>query len=314
MQAVIEIYDEEGPKRYERFSSRLPRFHAMFPIADGWRHVHEVCEAAAMVPSLVALHQAAIAGGKKPSEMGLPALPRGMVFTARLINPEGHEVASGSSTSQSLDLFSPAMGANSQGNTTCYPRKDFECGETAAFQRLLAAVGLGGDLFDSDEDSTIASMGRATKAVTEASQPRTTATVTSIGRIGEAVEDSEQTPHGISAPSIVDPADAFAAVRVADQTGPSSTEPEETPLSLESKGNAEVSEAPVAMTPPLTEAPGPKAGSRAPGRGPSEKQTLGALNRQIAVVARSVKQVPVTATTVAEATEEITRLQGLLSR
>lgn len=159
---------------YKLFSARLPEFLKRFPPDKGWRVVRSVRSACELSPVLTRLYEAAITAGKSPESMGLPPIPSGFVMTARLLDSQGNEVASGSAFSMGLDLQYAVQSARSGDGDVL--RKDFEAGETAAFQRLLAAVGLGGDMLDSDERSTIRGMGakesapKAPSADTQASQ------------------------------------------------------------------------------------------------------------------------------------------------
>lgn len=179
---------------YKLFSARLPEFLKRYPPEKGWRVVRSVQSACELSPGLTRLHEAAITAGKSPDALGLPPIPSGFVLTARLLDPQGNEVASGSAFSMGLDLQYAVQSARS-GNGDVL-RKDFEAGETAAFQRLLAAVGLGGDCFDGDEAVTLRDMGRtsapstapATAAPSRSSkgsksQPQTAAESTLLGQV-----------------------------------------------------------------------------------------------------------------------------------
>lgn len=146
---VQTIFTPEGDaKKWKMLAGRVPEFLAAYPVKDGWRLERQVLEAGALTPALVDLHKAAITAGKAPSELGLPPLPRGLVFVAKLLDAEGREVASGSATSQAESLFLPAASGRF---------KDYEAGESAALQRLLAVLGFGGEIFDEDEALTIRS-------------------------------------------------------------------------------------------------------------------------------------------------------------
>lgn len=162
---------------YKLFSSRLPEFLKRYPPEKGWRVVRTVQAACELSPNLARLHEAAISAGKSPESIGLPPIPSGFVMTARLLDPQGNEIASGSAFSMGLDLQYAVQSVRSGSGDVL--RKDFEAGETAAFQRLLAAVGIGGDVFDVDEATTIRDMGRTPPAsITPAA---TTATRSSKG-------------------------------------------------------------------------------------------------------------------------------------
>ncbi len=170
---------EYVPKPYKLFSARLPDFLERFPPTKGWRVVRSFQAACELSPTLTRLHEAAINGGKSPESVGLPPIPSGFVMTARLVDPQGQEVASGSAFCMGLDL-QYAVPAAREGNGEVL-RKDFEAGETAAFQRLLAAVGLGGDALDADESRTMADMGK-TPAAPAPDEPSATATSKTRGK------------------------------------------------------------------------------------------------------------------------------------
>lgn len=172
-QGVIKLLNfrdgEYVEQPYKLFSVRLPEFLKRFPPDKGWRVVRSMQSACELSPVLTRLYEAAITAGKSPESIGLPPIPSGFVMTARLLDSQGNEVASGSAFSMGLDLQYAVQAARSGDGSVL--RKDFEAGETAAFQRLLAAVGLGGDMLDSDERSTIMGMGaNAPSATAQAPQ------------------------------------------------------------------------------------------------------------------------------------------------
>lgn len=324
MAAVIEIFDEGKLKKYERFSSRLPRFLEAFPIRDGWRHIHEVVDASSMVPQLMSLHLAALSAGKNPVDVGLPPLPRGQVFTARLINPQGAEVASGSAISMSMDLFSPRIGSDFNGKESFFPRKDFESGETAAFQRLLAAVGFGGEIFDADEDSAISSMGLKTRE--PASEVITTATVSPIRPATLDVVSAKNPVDTNGLPDPVSPIDALASIHLYDdvfdepskegaghRAGAIVVDPvveHHDPVVVDA-GTAQQEPVTAGHAEHVSTSPSIGAGGA---RGPSDKQRLAALSRQIAVLARQAGATGQPVTSIEDANAELDRLSALLSR
>lgn len=117
---AVTIFTEDGEDRdYVPVSRRLPDFMREYPPQEGWQ---------------------VRVGQYAPAEFGLD-MPGWVVCRAALFSPEGHEVNSGSS------LF-PVVGY-----------KDWEKGETAARQRLLAALGFGGDILDQDEHNDMQAQG-----------------------------------------------------------------------------------------------------------------------------------------------------------
>ena len=124
----ITYFAPEGtPKEYRTVSERLPLFLEAFPLTEGYAIVreHENCTHA--------LWQAAIEAGQKPAEMGLgdPERPK-VVFRCKLVK-DGHVIL------------------NASAHKTVAVAKDWEAGETASFQRLMAAAGFGGEVMDDDD-------------------------------------------------------------------------------------------------------------------------------------------------------------------
>ncbi|OJY94449.1 MAG: hypothetical protein BGP25_05515 [Lysobacterales bacterium 63-13] len=121
----------------------MPEFMAAYPAESGWRVEREAVSAMSLQPELVQLYGAAVSAGKAPKDLGLPALPTGMLFQCRLVDPEGRVVRTASTLVQVRELdgqVAPPSGG-----------KEWEMGETNAFQRLVAAMGFGGDQLDADE-------------------------------------------------------------------------------------------------------------------------------------------------------------------
>lgn len=118
---MIEIFSEDGSvRKYRPLSERLPEFLAAFPFTEGYRISVEAKALAEICPG-------ADAGG--------------VVFTASLYKGDA-VVANASAHRFRLSQF-----------------KDWEKGETAARQRLLAACGFGGDVLDEDEAADLSDQG-----------------------------------------------------------------------------------------------------------------------------------------------------------
>lgn len=149
--SVVEMFTERGEvKEWRRLTARIPGFLEKYPLTEAWRCERCVQEAAAaLAPQLSAMHLAAISAGKVPADLGLPPLPTGYVFTCTLIHPNGLPAASGSAYFMS-SRFSDFDGF-----------KEYEKTETAAFQRLLASLGLGGEILDADEDRAVQEVAQA---------------------------------------------------------------------------------------------------------------------------------------------------------
>jgi len=143
MADVVKIFNVDGStSEYEKLSSRWPKFLKMFPVDKGYSVIIDSAELLAKKPAALELYKAALSAGINPTDVGLPAIGVGMVFEAKLLKDE-KVVAVGT-----------ALKAISQ-------YKDWEIGETAARQRLAAACGLGGDVFDTDELSDMGDQGIA---------------------------------------------------------------------------------------------------------------------------------------------------------
>lgn len=145
MKGAMQIANADGTtSTYMRFSARLPAFLEAFPVEAGWRVEREWRHATEFAPALLRLYEKALENRINPKDAGLPALPNGTVYVARLVNAEGREVASGSAL---FEVQDPAK--------TAGLLREHEAGETAAFQRLLAARGMGGDVLNEDEATTV---------------------------------------------------------------------------------------------------------------------------------------------------------------
>lgn len=139
---IVTIFTPQGEaKEYVKLSSRLPDFLAQYPPSEGYQVVIDYSDTLEVKPGLKALYIAAISAGRNPKDVGLPEITsNSMVFTAKLIK-DGAVIATGSAMKP------------------IYQLKDWEKGETAARQRLLAALGFGGEVFDEDEDGDMADQG-----------------------------------------------------------------------------------------------------------------------------------------------------------
>lgn len=278
---VVAIFNKDGSESsYRLLSGRLPAFLEKFPPQDGWRHIRTVLEASSLTPQLAALHLAAIQSGKEPADVGLASLPRGLVFTSKLLDPQGNEVASGSATSQALDLFAPGMDS----------RKDYECAETAAFQRLLAALGMGGDVLEQDERQVVAGMG--SRIVTSSPMAVEAETVAKAAELPLTVVADD-----LDLPPMEDPEEALGQVRA-------DTKP--VAAAVVSSTSAPASKSgPVVTTPAAIEV---SAGARRV----NDVQLLAALNRQIVALANKAGVHAAKADSVDAAHKALSELKSLL--
>lgn len=156
---TIEIFQEDGSIAvYAMLSERLPKFLAKFPPSE-YGVVRTRTPVLETMPSLMALLTEIVKQGKKPEDFGLPMPTRSItkfIFEAKLIDKEGRVIAVGTACKEILAY------------------KDWEIGETSSLQRLLAAVGFGGDVLDGDERMDMRDQGLHTQEHSEPQSPTTT--------------------------------------------------------------------------------------------------------------------------------------------
>lgn len=130
----ITIFAPNGEARdYRTVSERLPEFDKMFPINDGFRVIRSHISAKDFGSELVHLYEKAIENGHSLRDVGLPFIEGfGVIFKAELFKGE-------------------TLVRNASAYKQVTQTKDWEAGETAAFQRLMAACGLGGTDMDADD-------------------------------------------------------------------------------------------------------------------------------------------------------------------
>jgi len=152
---VIDIFNPDGTvSQYRPLSQRLPEFLAQYGPEKGYRLIIDVQESWMLFAGRRAMYEQAIAHGHKPEAMGLPAVASSveLVFHARLLNSEDQVVASAAALKPIVQY------------------KDFEAGETAARQRLLAALGFGGEVLDDDEHQDQTTQGLTTRPRVESEE------------------------------------------------------------------------------------------------------------------------------------------------
>ena len=114
---------------YRPVAERMPEFIALYPPREGWAVHKEVIMGETLFPERMALYRLCVEKGKDPTTMGVPAFPATLVMVrSALYNPD-----------QKLIAEAHALG-NLRGE------KDLEALETAAFGRLMTAVGIVGDV------------------------------------------------------------------------------------------------------------------------------------------------------------------------
>lgn len=154
-ESVVTFPDDFGEEvHYKRYAARLPDFLAAYPPSAGYRVEIERTDLLSLQKGLIALLREAIIAGKKPSDVGIPGIEsivNVLVCTAKLLDSQGRVVRNASAARNIAD----------QG--------DFEILETAANQRLIAAVGFGGEVFSRDEDADLKARGRDVHSATPSS-------------------------------------------------------------------------------------------------------------------------------------------------
>lgn len=137
------IQTDEGEKAWRPMSERVERFNKDFPVKDGYRVILKQQDALNFQRGLLSLYETAIKSGQAFDKLGLPPLKdvTTMIVEAALLNKDGTVIAVATAAGEILG------------------RKDWERLETAARQRLLAALGYHGEVLDADEDEEIARMG-----------------------------------------------------------------------------------------------------------------------------------------------------------
>lgn len=132
---VVSIFNDDGTAaQYTRVSARIPEFLMVYGPDKGFRVRSEIVD------------YLDVSEGRKTVLMGLienrlldadrieeVLNDKKYVFRSKLLDKDGNIVAEATAVKR------------------VWKEKDFETGETAALQRLLARVGFGGDVFDIDE-------------------------------------------------------------------------------------------------------------------------------------------------------------------
>ena len=152
MSKVIVLHTPEGDKPYRPLSDRIGHFLNDYPPKDGFRVVVTRTDLLTHQRGLLQLYEVAVRSGQNPNNVGLPSISETphMIFEASLLDAADHVIS------------------NATAAYTIINEKDWECGETAARQRLLAAMGYGGEVFDEDEAKDQRQMGLVQTDITNA--------------------------------------------------------------------------------------------------------------------------------------------------
>lgn len=181
---------------YKRYAARIPAFLKAYPPKEGYCVVISWTDLLSLQTGRLSLLREAVIAGRKPSDVGLPGIENDvntLVCTARLLDPQEQVVRGGSATMQVLEF------------------KDFEKLETAANQRLLAALGFGGEVFVEDENADLAAQGHMRDASGTA---ESSADASASPRAPSAAPSSEG---GASAPAASEPSDDSAEATAAER-------------------------------------------------------------------------------------------------
>ncbi|KKN26425.1 hypothetical protein LCGC14_0874740 [marine sediment metagenome] len=140
---VVQIHNVNGEtNQYVKVSARIPDFLKVYGPEKGYRVLSQATDYLDFAQGRKELCVALAAQGKLPEQHIKEFMEeRRVVFKSQLVDKEGNVVAESSAIKAVWYL------------------KDYETGETAAFQRLLARLGFGGEVFDSDEDNDMQAQG-----------------------------------------------------------------------------------------------------------------------------------------------------------
>lgn len=139
---VVTIIGNTGEvTNYEKVSSRVPKFLEKYGPEQGYAILSSSVDELETTPGKKAiLVELAKHGDRVTAELVASALlNQRIVFKCQLVDKEGRIVAEASAS----------KGTEFQ--------KNYESGETAAFQRLMAKLGYGGELLDEDEEDDMLS-------------------------------------------------------------------------------------------------------------------------------------------------------------
>ena len=131
----VHLFDENGTAtQYLKVSARIPEFLKEYGPDKGYRVLSEMSEWNDITDNRMALILALVEKDQLPDERIDELLnDRKFVFRSKLIDEHGNVIAEATAVKR------------------IWREKEVETGETAAFQRLMARLGFGGEIFDVDE-------------------------------------------------------------------------------------------------------------------------------------------------------------------
>ena len=292
MSKIVEWFSSEGEVvRYRPLSARLPEFLAVYGPERGFSVDTEIHDPLSLKPGLLKLYEIALQAGRKPEEVGLPPLnaaDQTLVCWATLRDPAGRVLAT-ATAAKVIQSY-----------------KDLEVLETAARQRLLAALGFGGEALDADESQDQTDQGFVPRPMVPVA-PAVQAEV----RVPVMVPASS--PDAAVPASIQDVVAVPASIQDVVAVPASIQDTAEAPASSQDAPVAEVAEgvmplAVAAGVPPVASPPAAPAPVAAPLASDRDARALTALIRQIEQQARVRGIEPPVVTTRPEAQAALQRL------
>lgn len=178
----ITIFSPSGEAtEYRTVSERLPDFQKMFPLSEGYRVIRTHVSGSDYSATIHEIWIEALKAGKNPLDIGLPRISgMSVVFEASLYLKE-------------------VLIANASAYKVVSNPKDWEAGETAAFQRLMAACGLGGSDMDMDDQHDRISSGLERQPAPKSDQPvrspETVSASTTSTQSNEDAQSAASAPH-----------------------------------------------------------------------------------------------------------------------
>ncbi|MCB1826734.1 MAG: hypothetical protein KDJ54_19985 [Candidatus Competibacteraceae bacterium] len=189
MSKIVEFFTPEGEvTQYRPLSARLPTFLAVYGPERGFSVDTEIVDSLSLKPGLLKLYEIVLHAGRKPEEAGLPPLNgtgQTLVGRATLRDREGRVLAT-ATAAKPIQSY-----------------KDLEVLETAARQRLLAALGFGGEVLDTDEILDQTDQGLAPRPPVPVSSPDSVSVASPV--VAEVAEVAEEKAIPASVPPAVAP-------------------------------------------------------------------------------------------------------------
>ena len=132
---VVHLFDDDGtPTPYLKVSARIPEFLKEYGPDKGYRVLSEISDWNDVTDNRMTLIMALVEKGQLSNDRIDELLnDRKFVFRSKLIDEQGNVIAEATAVKR------------------IWREKEVETGETAAFQRLMARLGFGGEIFDVDE-------------------------------------------------------------------------------------------------------------------------------------------------------------------